>query len=284
MSEINYIPAHLLRNQLHLTEHELQKIGQLIYQRAGIVINSQKREMVLNRLSQRLRVLSLNTFSQYINILESHSEHPEWQNFINSLTTNLTSFFREAYHFPVLAEHANARGGSYRVWCTAASTGEEPCSIAMTLDEAIGPSNGGARVWASDIDTKVLAKAESGVYRISDLHSLTPVQKRQYFLRGAGENETLVKVKPELMAAINYQHLNLLEPGWPLPGPFDAIFCRNVMIYFDTATQTRLLERFARTLKPGGLLFVGHSEHFNHTHIPLRLRGQSIYELKESAL
>ncbi len=282
MSEINSIPARLSLNTLSLTDGELQRVGKLIYKRAGIVVNAQKREMIFNRLSRRVRSLAFSRFSDYIELLESHPEHPEWQNFINALTTNLTSFFRESYHFPVLAKHARLRANGYRVWCTAASTGEEPCSIAMTLDEKLGVSVAGPRVWASDIDTEVLAKAEAGVYRLSDLESLTLAQKRRYFLRGAGDNSEWVKARRELLSAIHYQQLNLLDEKWSVPGPFDAIFCRNVMIYFDAPTQQRLLQRFTRLLKPGGLLFVGHSEHFNHSHIPLRLRGQSVYELTET--
>lgn len=283
MSEINVTSARLSRHSLVLTDSELQRIAKLIYRRAGIVVNAQKREMIFNRLSRRVRELALNTFSEYVGILESHPDHPEWQTFINALTTNLTSFFRESYHFPTLAAHARQRGAGYRVWCTAASTGEEPCSIAITLDECLGAAIGGPRVWATDIDTDVLSKAEAGVYRLSDLQSLTLAQKRHYFLRGSGENSERVKVKRELLAGIHYQALNLLDANWSVPGPFDAIFCRNVMIYFDAPTQVRLLERFARLLKPGGLLFVGHSEHFSHSHLPLRLRGQSVYELTETA-
>lgn len=282
MSKINSTPARLSLNTLSLTDSELQRVGKLIFKRAGIVVNAQKREMIFNRLSRRVRTLGLASFSEYIGLLESHSEHPEWQNFINALTTNLTSFFREAYHFPILAEHARQRANGYRVWCTAASTGEEPCSIAMTLNEQLGASVAGPRIWASDIDTDVLAKAEAGVYRLSDLDALTLAQKRHYFLRGAGDNSEWVKARRELLSAIHYQQLNLLDEKWSVPGPFDAIFCRNVMIYFDAPTQQRLLQRFARLLKPGGLLFVGHSEHFNHAYIPLRLRGQSVYELTEA--
>lgn len=140
MSEIISTSARLSLNTLSLTDSELQRVGKLIYKRAGIVVNAQKREMIFNRLSRRVRTLGLATFSDYIALLESHSEHPEWQNFINALTTNLTSFFREAYHFPILAEHARQRANGYRVWCTAASTGEEPCSIAMTLNDQLGVS------------------------------------------------------------------------------------------------------------------------------------------------
>lgn len=265
-----------------LTDRELQKISQLIYQRAGIVLSQQKRDMIFNRLSRRLRELSLDCFSEYINILESSVDSDEWQIFVNSLTTNLTSFFREAYHFPMLEAHARSHGAGYRVWCTAASTGEEPCSIAMTLDACLGPAIGGPRVWATDIDTDVLNRAGAGVYRLADLHPLSPLQKRQYFLRGTGENSDRVRAKRELLAAIHYQQLNLLDESWQVPGPFDAIFCRNVMIYFDAPTQIRLIQRFAKFLKPDGLLFVGHSEHFNQRQSPFRLRGQAVYALTES--
>lgn len=281
MSEINVKSARLLRHKLTISDAELQRFAKLIYQRAGIVINAQKREMIFNRLARRVQELSLNSFGEYADLLESQPEQPEWQVFINALTTNLTSFFREAYHFPVLADHARQRASCYRVWCTAASTGEEPCSIAITLNETLGPSIAGPRIWASDIDTSVLEKAQQGIYRLADLRTLTDEQKRRYFLRGSGENRDFARVKPELLNSIHYQQVNLLDVTWSVPDPFDAIFCRNVMIYFDAATQLALLKRFARLLKPGGLLFVGHSEHFIHPDIPFRLLGQSVYEMTE---
>ncbi len=280
MHENNTTAARLLPGSLSLTDVELIRLGKLIYQRAGIVVNAQKKEMIFNRLSRRVRELKLNTFTAYADLLESRPEQPEWQIFINAMTTNLTSFFREAHHFPILAEHARQRTKDYRVWCTAASTGEEPCSIAITLDQVLGS---GLRVWASDIDTDVLAKAQAGIYRFSDIQMLNQAQKRLYFLRGSGHSREHVKVKPALLANIHYQQINLLADSWPLPQPFDAIFCRNVMIYFDFPTQLRLLERFARLLKPGGLLFVGHSEHFSQPTLPLQLRGQSVYERMEVA-
>ena len=245
------------------------------------MLNQQKHDMVYNRLSRRLRQLGLKTFTAYLNLLESDHNSAEWQLFINALTTNLTSFFREAYHFPVLAEHARARQQNYSVWCTAASTGEEPCSIAITLNDVLGQSLSGPRIWATDIDTEVLAKATAGVYRHADIQSLTPEQKRAYFLRGTGAQQDQVKVKPALLSSIQYQQLNLLSAEWRVPAPFDAIFCRNVMIYFDQRTQHQLLRRFAKMLKPGGLLFVGHSENFSNMNGPFRLRGQSVYCLAQ---
>ncbi|RPE04619.1 chemotaxis protein-glutamate O-methyltransferase [Candidatus Pantoea deserta] len=268
--------------QCQLGESELAKIIDMIYQRAGIVITSQRREMVYNRLSPRLRALKIESFSHYLQILANSPTHSEWQLFINALTTNLTSFFREAYHFPVLAEHARQRGGAYNVWCTAASTGEEPYSIAITLDEALGASFTGPRVLATDIDTDVLEKARRGIYRLADINNLSPEQKKQYFLRRSDSDSPdpeleQVKVGRLLQNAVQFQQLNLVAPQWNVPAPFDAIFCRNVMIYFNKETQLRLLNRFAKLLKPGGLLFVGHSERFNDVDSPFRLKGQSVY-------
>lgn len=269
------------RIQEELSDQVLQKISTLIYHHAGIVLTSQKRDMVYNRLSRRLRELKLASFTDYVKLLESDQQGDEKQSFINALTTNLTSFFRESYHFPILAEHARARTANYSVWCTAASTGEEPCSIAMTLDEALGRTISGPRVWATDIDTEVLTKANNAVYRLSDIESLTPEQKKHYFLRGTGAQENLVKVRKELLSGIQYQQLNLLDANWDVPAPFDAIFCRNVMIYFDQKTQERLMLRFSKMLKPGGILFAGHSEHFSNMNGPFRLRGQSVYYLAQ---
>lgn len=164
----------------HISDRELEKISELIYQRAGIVLTHQKRDMVYNRLSRRLRTRQIKRFSDYLALLENNPQSDEWQLFINALTTNLTSFFREAYHFPLLAQHALQRRGNYSVWCTASSTGEEPCSVAMTLDECLGtaPVTAGPRVWATDIDTEVLSIAKAGIYRLRDLDNLSQEQKK----------------------------------------------------------------------------------------------------------
>lgn len=265
--------------QLSLNESELTKINELIYRRAGIVLSGQKRDMVFNRLSRRLRKLDVRSFKEYIAILENSTNDGEWQHFINALTTNLTSFFREAYHFPILAEHARSRPNNYSVWCTAASTGEEPLSIAITLEETLGPSLTPPRVWATDIDTDVLLKAKQGLYQLRDIESLTPEQKKRWFLRGKNDQSQLVKVKKELASCIHYERLNLINSTWNVPAPFDSIFCRNVLIYFDQKTQETIINRFAKMLKPGGLLFIGHSEHFSKSTTPFRLKGQSVYVL-----
>lgn len=265
--------------RLPLSDVHFRRISQLIYQRAGIVLADHKREMVYNRLVRRLRLLGVSDFGQYLALLENDPNSAEWQAFINALTTNLTAFFREAHHFPILAEHARSRPNGYSVWSTAASTGEEPYSIAITLSEVLGNRVSGCQVWASDIDTQVLEKATAGVYRQDELSTLSPQQFQRFFLRGTGPHDGLVRVRPELAAMVNFQSLNLLAPEWPLPGQFDAIFCRNVMIYFDKETQERILRRFVPLLKPGGLMFAGHSENFSQISREFYLRGQTVYGL-----
>ncbi|MBF7980228.1 MULTISPECIES: protein-glutamate O-methyltransferase CheR [Rahnella] len=265
--------------RLPLSDTHFRRISELIYQRAGIVLADHKREMVYNRLVRRLRILGLNDFSSYMALLESDSNSPEWQAFINALTTNLTAFFREAHHFPILAEHARSRPNNYSVWSTAASTGEEPYSIAMTLSEALGPRMANCRIQASDIDTQVLEKATAGVYRLEELRTLSPQQLQKFFLKGTGPHSGLVRVRPELAQMVAFQQLNLLANQWQLNGPFDAIFCRNVMIYFDKETQEKILRRFVPLLKPGGLMFAGHSENFSQISREFYLRGQTVYGL-----
>ncbi|MFG6176464.1 CheR family methyltransferase [Halomonas sp. THAF12] len=267
---------------LELTDADFARIRQLIYQRAGIVLAEHKREMVYSRLAKRLRHHGLIRFADYLARLERQPEAREWEAFTNALTTNLTAFFREAHHFPLLEAHVRDRRGPVRVWSAAASTGEEPYSIAMTLTEALGSRASEAEVVATDIDTEALEKARAGVYSLEQIHKLDEARIKRFFQRGRGRHEGLARVRPELKAMIDFQALNLLAPSWSLKGPFDAIFCRNVMIYFDKQTQARILERFAPLLKPDGLLFAGHSENFSYTTDALRLRGQTVYMRKPS--
>ncbi len=260
-----------------LTERDFEKVRALIHKRAGISLGSHKREMVYSRLARRLRSLQLSDFGTYLELLEADDRSDEWEYFTNALTTNLTSFFREAHHFPLLAEHAKKVGRPYSVWCAAASTGEEPYSIAITLAEALGDRAG--TVLATDIDTQVLAKARAGVYTSEQVARLSQERLKRFFLKGTGARAGAVKVKPDLASTISFEPLNLLAPDWGIREKFDAIFCRNVMIYFDKPTQGRILERFAPLLKPNGLLFAGHSENFSYVTRAFQLRGQTVYEL-----
>lgn len=260
------------------TDADFTRVQALIYQRAGISLHDGKHAMVYSRLSRRLRETGYNSFHDYLDWLEQH-DGTEWQEFINALTTNLTAFFREQHHFDIFAEHLRSGppGVAWRVWCNAASTGEEPYSIAITALETIG-SSATFRLVASDIDSRVLATAARGVYRLENLKGLTPEQMHKFFLRGKGENSGLVRVKSELLRAIDFISVNLIRDDWPFRDPFDVVFCRNVMIYFDAPTQRRVLERIHRVLKPGGMLFVGHAENFSESRDLFSLRGKTVYE------
>ena len=166
------------------------------------------------------------------------------------------------------------------VWCSAASTGEEPYSIAMTLIEALGERAGAAAsVMATDIDTQVLAKAQAGIFTMEQVSKLSPARLKRFFLKGAGAQAGKVRIRPEVAAMVKFEQLNLLDTKWALREPFDAIFCRNVMIYFDKPTQGRILQRFAPLMKPHGLLSAGHSENFSFASDTFRLKGQTVYEL-----
>lgn len=260
------------------TDADFDRVQSLIYQRAGISLHDGKHAMVYSRLSRRLRDTGHQSFREYLTWLES-VDGPEWQEFINALTTNLTSFFRERHHFEVLSEHLKARGSNttVRAWCSAASTGEEPYSIVMTALEALGAS-GNFSLVASDIDSKVLAFASQGVYRLESMKGVDSVQMRRFFLKGKGGNDGMVRVRPELRDRIEFLMVNLIKDDWPFKDPFDVVFCRNVMIYFDAPTQRRVLEKIFRVLKPGGLLFVGHAENFGDAKDLFVLKGKTVYE------
>ncbi len=240
--------------------------------------------MAYSRLARRLRARGLDTFRRYLDLLESENSAAEWEAFTNALTTNLTAFFRESHHFPILADFVKRRQQPVSIWCSAASTGEEPYSIAMTLVEALGESQARqATVLATDLDTQVLAKGEAGIYSLDQVKQLSPERLKRFFLKGTGPHAGLVKVRPELRSMIRFAQLNLTDADYGLRQPFDAIFCRNVMIYFDKPTQSQVLSRFEPLVKTGGLLFAGHSENFTYVTQSFRLRGQTVYELARDA-
>jgi chemotaxis protein methyltransferase CheR len=260
------------------TQADFARVQSLIYQRAGISLHDGKHAMVYSRLSRRLRETGYQSFREYLSWLETH-DGAEWQEFINALTTNLTSFFREHHHFEILSDHLKSKPPTtaWRVWCNAASTGEEPYSIVMTAMDALG-ANVNFKLWASDIDSKVLATAARGVYRMDGLKGVDPARMQRFFLRGKGSNEGMLRVKPELQRMIEFLSVNLIRDDWPFREPFDVVFCRNVMIYFDAPTQRSVLEKIHRVMKPGGFLFVGHSENFNESRDLFVLRGKTVYE------
>ncbi len=281
MSAATAPPNGLSEPEFTLSPADFERIRQLIYQRAGISLHAGKQAMVYSRLSRRLRETGYTSFSDYLGWLERATGaggEAEWQEFVNCLTTNLTAFFREEHHFHALVDDLKARAARpIRMWCNAASTGEEPYSLAMTVAETLGLS-AQVKIVCSDIDTKVLATAQRGVYAV-DARGLSPERLKRHFMRGTGANAGFVRVKPELARFIDFRTFNLMSPSWAALGePFDLVFCRNVMIYFDNATQRRVLERIHAATTPGALLYVGHSENFTESRDLFRLRGKTIYE------
>ena len=269
--------------EFHFSSRDFEEVRKLIYDHAGIALSDAKEDMVYSRLARRLRATGLKSFRDYLALLKSGHEE-EWEAFVNSLTTNLTDFFREHHHFVILKEFLKLRRDRpIMVWSSASSTGEEPYSLAMTAVEAFGGFDAPVKILASDLDTNVLRKCQDGVYPIDRLKKLTAEQQRRFFLKGSGERAGFAKVKPELRAMVDFFQLNLLSQTWPIKTPLDAIFCRNVMIYFDKPTQHRILARMKPLLKPDGLLFMGHSEALYHAADLFRLRGQTVYEHAEAA-
>jgi chemotaxis protein methyltransferase CheR len=266
--------------EFNYSEADFEKVRKVIYHKAGINLSDSKKQLVYSRLARRLRALKLENFSAYLVYLNENEQ--EQEEFINALTTNLTAFFREPHHFTILADYAkkiHPKNRPLRVWCSASSTGEEPYSIAISLAEAYGSYAPPVEIIASDIDSNVLREASSGIYDLQRLESLSLDRKKQFFLRGKGANSGKARVVQELRNLIDFRQINLLDSTWPLQGSFDIIFCRNVMIYFDKATQLKLLERMTKLLTPEGLYVAGHSESFSQaTHI-VKLVGKTTYAL-----
>ena len=273
-------PGNPVAHEFAFSGADFQRVQRLIHERAGISLHDGKRAMVYSRLSRRLRETGENSFQRYLDALEAMkgaAGEAEWQEFINCLTTNLTSFFREEHHFHALNDALKPHAGKpLRIWCNAASTGEEPYSIAMTVAESIGLSSQ-ARLLATDIDTKVLATAQRGIYA-ADSRGLSPQRLQKHFMRGTGANAGFIRARPDLQKMIEFRTFNLMAPSWSLGDPFDMVFCRNVMIYFDHPTQRKVLERIHAVMKPDSLLFVGHSENFTDSRDLFQLRGKTIYQ------
>ncbi len=262
------------------TQADFDRIRKLIYQHAGISLSTGKKNMVYSRLARRVRASGLNSFHEYLNFLERGNPE-EWEAFTNALTTNLTAFFREQHHFPILEKHVEHRKNQNKIqlWCSASSTGEEPYSMAMAMVQAFKTFTPPVHILATDLDTNVLAKAQQGVYPLDKLEKIPKEKLKQFFLKGKGHHAGSARVRPELRNMITFRQLNLLDESWPIRGPFDAIFCRNVMIYFDKPTQYNILKKFVPLLAPDGLLFAGHSESFQHAVDLFKLREKTVYEL-----
>lgn len=243
------------------TLKDFERVRTMIYAHAGISLTPSKQDLVYGRLARRLRATRCASFAAYLDLLED-PDAEEWEHFTNALTTNLTSFFRERHHFDMLAAYLRqyAADGPIRLWSAAASTGEEAWSIAITAAETLGSGASAVKILATDIDSRVIGQGRAGVYAIERVEALEEALRRRYFLRGRGANEGRVRTVDALRRMVSFRQLNLLAEHWPMRHPFDAVFLRNVLIYFDKPTQARLISHLGERILPGGLLFIGHSE------------------------
>jgi chemotaxis protein methyltransferase CheR len=265
-----------------MSEHDFETISELAYGYTGIVLGPHKKDMVYGRLSRRLRELGLQRVDQYLPLIDQESK-PEVSKFINAITTNLTSFFREAHHFDFLGktvcpewQKTKAQTKKIRIWSAGCSTGEEPYSIAMTLRESMNLSGWDCKILATDLDSKVIEKGQQGIYGVDRIESLAIERRKQWFLQDKNHPD-IVKVKPALQELIRFKRLNLLE-SWPMKGKFDVIFCRNVVIYFNEQTQALLFDRYADQLQDGGYLIIGHSESLSRVCQRFQSIGKTIYQ------
>ncbi|HHG90339.1 MAG TPA: protein-glutamate O-methyltransferase CheR [Devosia sp.] len=271
--------------EVALSDREFDKIRDRIYRIAGISLGDAKRTLVVSRLSKLVRTKGLNSFDAYVDFLDKEATADEKQTFVNALTTNLTRFYREGHHFDHLVDyvrrliagphHKSADGKArLRIWSAGCSTGQEPYTIAMCLMQHFPQlRNWDFRILATDVDTNVVATAAAGTYPQSDLEGLSKEQAKMFEIVGDGT----IRVPAPLRKLVVFKPLNLMQ-DWPLKGPFDAIFCRNVTIYFDKPTQTRIFERFAGLLEEGAFLYIGHSENMRAEALGFRLEGKTIYQ------
>jgi chemotaxis protein methyltransferase CheR len=271
----------------HLTQAEFERLTRTVYDHCGIDLHDGKIELVRARIAKQMRVGGFDTASAYLGHVLADASGVEFRNLIDALSTNLTSFFRERNHFdfldreflPRALEEKRRRGRrTLRAWSAGCSTGEEPYSLAMTLLEATAgdPAPWDVKLLATDISTRVLAHARRGSYDRKRLDSVPPALRNKYFTVNKYEGRAFCDAAPTLKEIIAFRHLNLMQ-DWPFAGPFDFIFCRNVMIYFDKPTQQRLVGRYFDCLAPGGLLFTGHSESLTGIAHRLRYVEPTIY-------
>lgn len=255
------------QNDINLTESDFRQVSDIIYKHCGINLHEGKRPLVRARLAKRLREGKFKSFSQYIKYALSAEGADEFHNLVDSISTNLTSFFREKAHFAYLKDKwlpslIAGKGNRRRIraWSAGCSSGEEPYTMAIVLSEVLqNQPHWDAKILASDVSTRMIEVAKMGTYDPERVEPLTAAQKQRFLAPNIIENRKVYQVSSALKQMISFRYLNLMH-DWPFKGPFDFIFCRNVMIYFDKPTQEKLVNRFYDCLAPGGLLCIGHSE------------------------
>jgi chemotaxis protein methyltransferase CheR len=266
--------------EFQLSDEEFHEIRRVVHRTTGIALADTKRHLVYGRLARRLRALEIDTFREYLQRIEQDAE--ELEEFCNAITTNLTFFFREGHHFQYLSstvlpmlQKQNAASRRIRIWSAGCSTGEEPYSIACCVLETLGSlRDWDIKILATDLDSKVLAHGQTGVYGADRLDKVDRARRDRWFVPQNGGAQW--SARDELRRLISFKRLNLMET-WPVKGPFDVIFCRNVVIYFDKPTQRVVFGRMADLQRPGGHLFIGHSESLFNVCDRYELIGQTTY-------
>jgi chemotaxis protein methyltransferase CheR len=268
--------------EFRFTKQDFDLLRRLVNEQTGITLSDHKQEMLYSRLSRRLRALNLDSFSNYYHLLKEEGGE-ELVHFINAVTTNLTAFFREPHHFSFLAQqlfpklmeekHDTKR---IRIWSAGCASGEEPYSIAIVVKEFF-PYDWDVKILATDLDSSMIERGGRGIYEAERVNGIAEERLSRWFRKGKGVQAGKVHISPELQEMVVFKQLNLMHP-WPLQGPLDIIFCRNVVIYFDKATQRVLFDRFANLLKLDGFLFVGHSENLFQLTTRFQLQQQTIYK------
>ena len=281
-----------LRNaEQHLSDRDFNRFRKLIFDLAGITLSEHKRALVYSRLAKRLRANGLDNYSDYYELVSKAApDSQEIVDFINAITTNKTSFFRESHHFDYLRDEVfpeylqqskNGLRRTLRIWSAGCSAGQEPYTLAMTIREFFGMnSNIDTNILATDIDTNVLQRARQGVYNSEQIEDVPDYLLRKYFLKGKGEKKGLAKVSADLQSLIHFERLNLFDETWPMKDQLDIIFCRNVIIYFNRDTQRKLITRMTGKLKPGGYLMLGHSESLHGYDSGLEHVRKNVYRYK----
>lgn len=276
--------ASVYEREFEFSRKDFEYVRDLVGDHTGIVLSDHKMDMVYGRLARRLRTLGLETFDEYLGLLDC-GDDKELIEFTNALTTNLTSFFREPHHFEYLINTAiptliegGKRHQRLRIWSAGCSTGEEPYTLSIAVNEALpNIKNWDVRILATDLDSNVVAKGKAGVYDIERVNGIERSRLNRWFKQGAGDLAGNIRVSKDLKGLITFKQLNLLHQ-WPMKGPFDVIFCRNVVIYFNKDTQRKLFDRYADLLTDDGYLFIGHSESLHNVSDRFKLIGKTIYQ------
>ena len=277
-----------MTSQVQFSHEHFDYIRSYLYDVAGITLADRKKQMVENRINKRIKELNLSGFDQYVVRLRDDTRQEEMVNLVNALTTNVTHFFRENHHFDHLRGYMGdllqARDGRrIRVWSAACSIGAEPYSMAMVLYDVMQDLKlrADARILATDIDTLALARARMGSYHDKTLKGIAPTVLKKHFTVSDESGEQVYTVKQYLRQMVAYNYLNFNVASWPMSRQFDAIFCRNVLIYFDRAKQQEYIGKMLSYLKPGGFLYLGHSEHAVMDNKGYKVCGQTIYQKPE---